>query len=90
MRILIRINIRILHVVTSADPHYTPGRIGTMRRQNLHAAKRKLTGTKRPLSGQNGKKAKGKRGETSCYLSGFQSDRMLLARYQSTMTAYLR
>jgi len=25
MRILIRINIRILHVVTSADPHYTPG-----------------------------------------------------------------
>ena len=26
MRILIRINIRILHVVTSAHPHYTPGR----------------------------------------------------------------
>jgi len=24
MRIFIRINIRILHVVTSADPHYTP------------------------------------------------------------------
>ena len=29
MRIFIRINIRILHVVTSADPHYTPAPTAT-------------------------------------------------------------